>query len=117
LLKRLDQIRQAQLSKDIQLFLGAYSPSFPNLAHKREVTLNIWKKYDYLASQFQVREIVPQSDSLISAKVTWDIKARDRKTGEMKNISKSYQVSFAKESGKWLIQNLRPLEGKEDLGD
>ncbi|MFA5089302.1 MAG: hypothetical protein WC552_09760 [Candidatus Omnitrophota bacterium] len=115
LLRLLDQVRQAQLTKDIHLFLGAYAPSFPNLTRKREVTLNIWKKYDYLESQFQIREAVPKSDVLILAKVTWNIKARDRKTDEIKNISKSYQVNFSKESGQWLIQNLKPVEGKEDL--
>ncbi len=115
LLRLLDQIRQAQLTKDIHMFLGAYAPTFPNLTRKREVTLNIWKKYDYLESQFQISEVVPQSDTLILAKVTWHIQARDRKTDEIKNISKSYQVEFSKESGKWLIQKLRPVEGKGDL--
>lgn len=115
LLRLLEQIRQAQLTKDIHLFLGAYAPTFPHLARKREVTLTIWKKYDYLESQFQIDEVMPKSNTLILAKVTWNIKARDRKTDEIKNISKSYQVDFSKESGKWLIQKLRSVEGKEDL--
>ena len=32
----LDQLRKAQLAKDIDLFFDAYSPTFPNLAEKKK---------------------------------------------------------------------------------
>ena len=42
LIKLLAQIREAQLKKDIHMFMEAYSPDFPELGQKRETTLNIW---------------------------------------------------------------------------
>ncbi len=113
LLKVLNQIREAQYKKDIHLFMNAYSPTFPDLGQKRELTVNIWRRYDYIDLQFHVSGVQQQDASTILGKVTWDIKARDRKTDEIKTLSKSYQVHFSKESGEWLIQKLEAVDDKE----
>lgn len=113
LLSLLNQIREAQLKKDIQLFMNAYSPTFPDKGQKRLHTLNIWRRYDYLDLRFQVKDIQTQDDAHILGKVTWIIKARDRKDDQVKTVKKTYQVHFSKETGQWLIQGLEPLENKE----
>jgi hypothetical protein len=113
-LKLLNQIREAQLKQDIDLFLRAYSPTFPNLAQKRERTLAIWRKYDYLESQFQVIDMSQYDKDSIIGHVTWQIKARDHKTNSIKEFSKSYSVAFSDQSGTWLIQKLEPLDGKPE---
>jgi hypothetical protein len=110
LLKLLNQISEAQSKKDIRLFLDAYSPTFPNLAQKRRLTLSLWKKYDYLDSQFQFNKLKQENASTILAEITWDIKAQERKTRVIKVVTKSYNVQFSKQSGKWLIQELEPFE-------
>jgi len=112
LLRLLNQIREAQTKKDIRLFLDAYSPTFPNLAKKRRLTLNLWKSYDYIESQFQINNLQQENASMIFAEITWNIKVQDRKTHAIKLVSKSYNVNFTKQSGKWLIQELEPLDGK-----
>ena len=112
LLKLLNQIREAQSKKDIRLFLNAYSPTFPNLAKKRWLTLNLWKRYDYLESQFHFNSLKQENASMILAEITWNIKAQDRKTRVIKMVTKSYNVQFSKQSGKWLIQELEPVKSK-----
>jgi hypothetical protein len=104
LINLLNQIRVAQSKKDIRLFLQAYSPNFPNLDHRRDLMLSIWQRYDYLDTQFQLSDVTIKNNKLILGKVTWVIKARDRQDSSMKIFSKSYQVYFSKDSGKWLIQ-------------
>lgn len=116
LLELLNQMREAQLKKDIHLFLEAYSPNFPNLAQRRDLMLSIWQKYDYLDSQFQLTDITIKNNTLILGRVTWVIKARDRQNNAMKIFSKSYQVYFSKDSGKWLILKFGPDEDQESLG-
>ncbi len=110
LLKLINQIREAQSKKDIRLFIDAYSPTFPNLAKKRRLTLNIWQRYDYIESEFQINDIKLENTSLIFGRIDWNIKARDRKTRVIKIFSKSYDVNFSKQSGKWLIQGLEPVK-------
>lgn len=110
LVEVLNQIREGQIKKDINLFLNAYSPSFIDFRKKRQQTLKIWEKYDYLELEFNMSDIKQQDFSTIFGQVTWNIKARDRKTNKIKNLSKSYKVHFSKESGKWLVQNLELLD-------
>jgi hypothetical protein len=103
----LTKIREAQLIKDIHLFMEAYSPDFPDVNQKRETTLTIWKKYTYLDSQFKITDLQQETPTTILGKVLWNIKAKDQKNGSTKIFTKTYQVTFSKKSGKWLIQNLK----------
>ncbi len=109
LIRLLNQIREAQYKKDIDLFLQAYSPTFPDLEKKKEQTLTIWRRYDYLDMHFHVNDLRPEGAATLWGKITWDLKTRDRKTQAVKTLAKSYQVQFSKDSGQWLIQRLDPL--------
>ena len=115
LLDLLTQMRQAQLKQNIHLLFEAYSPNFPDLAQRRQLMREIWKKYDYLDSQFHLSDVIVKNKTLILAKVTWVIKARNRQTNATKIFSKTYQVYFSKDSGKWLILKFGPETTKENL--
>jgi len=106
----LNRIRAAQLEKDIDLFLSVYSPSFPEIGKKREQTLKIWKKYDFLEIKFLIDDIQQKDAHTFQAKVTWNIKTQHLDSKEIKRSLKSYQVSFSDKSGKWLIQDLEALD-------
>jgi hypothetical protein len=110
LIQLLGQIRKAQLNKNIHMFMEAYSPDFPELAQKRETTLNIWKKFTYVDSQFELTDLRQENPLTIAGKVIWNIKAQDQKTGTMKMFTKAYFVTFSKQSGKWLIQKTGKLD-------
>jgi len=109
----LNRIRQAQLQKDIDLFLSVYSPSFPDIGKKREQTLKIWKTYDFLEIQFLIDDLQQQDGRTFLAKVTSDIKAQNLDSNEIKRSVKSYHVSFSNRSGKWLIQDLESLDNQK----
>jgi hypothetical protein len=117
LIKLLNQIREAQLKKDIHLFMEAYSRDFPDLQQKRETTLTIWKKYIYLDAQFKLTDLQQKDSATIFAKVNWDIKAKEQKNSAIRIFTKSYQVIFSKESGVWLIHNLKSIDSKSDKID
>jgi hypothetical protein len=109
LLKLLNQMREAQYKKDIQLFLEAYSPTFPGLEQKREQTLKIWEHFDYLDLQPHLTDVQQLDATTISGVVTWHIKTRDRQDNEIKTLSKMYLVKFSKESGEWRIQDIEAM--------
>jgi len=113
LLKILDQIREAHYKKDIRLFVAAYSPTFPDLTQKEELTLKGWQRYDYLDLNYSVTGLQQKNATTISGIVTWNIKTRDLKNDEIKTFSKEYQVKFSKESGQWRIQDIEALNNKE----
>lgn len=109
LMALLNHLREAQYRKDIGQFMSYYAPSFPDLAKKRELTLNIWSRFDYLDMHYHVSDLQAAEPGRVQGKITWDIKARDRKTDAVKTLARSYQVQFSKESGRWLIHKLDAL--------
>jgi hypothetical protein len=106
LLAVLKQIRAAQLSKDITLFLQAYSPTFPDLGAKKERVLKSWEKYDFLDLHFSLEDIQQTNAHTIIARVFWTITVHDVRSKNKRTLVKVYTVHFSNSSGKWLIQEL-----------
>lgn len=102
----LDQLRKAQLAKDLNLFFDAYSPTFPNLAEKKAGVLKTWQKYNYLDLNFNLAGIQKKDPHTIVAEVTSDITLEDILSKKKSNLLNNYNISFSNISGKWLIQGL-----------
>ncbi len=102
----IEQIRTAQLTKDINLFLNAYSPTFSNIDQKKASMLKIWQQYDYLDMKFHVDNITKPNDHIIIAKISWDITLEDVHLKKKSNLLRDYTILFSDVSGKWLIQEL-----------
>ncbi len=100
------RLREATLNKDLAQFLSLYSPTFPHLAEKRQRMVQTWKNYDYPWMAFNLADVKPLGPDQASALVTWDIKARSRETGVVKEITRTYRVRFTRESGQWHIAAL-----------
>jgi len=107
----LDQLRKAQLDKDIDLFFHAYSPTFPNLAEKKEGLLKTWQTYNYIDLNFNLENIQKKDAHTIVAEVACDITLEDVRSKKKSNLLTDYNISFSNVSGKWLIQGL--AEGKK----
>ena len=106
----LDQLRKAQLAKDINLFFDAYSPTFPNLAEKKAGLLRTWQKYNYLDLNFNLANIQKQDAHTIVAEVACDTTLEDVLSKDKRNLASNFNIYFSNVSGKWLIQGL--TEGK-----
>ena len=106
LLKLLNTIRDAHYKKDMPMFLQAYSPTFPQIEQKRELTAKSWRRYDFLDMQFQVTGVRQENENTLAGVVNWTFKTLDRKNHTISTTSRAYDVKFTKESGRWVIQNL-----------
>lgn len=104
--KTFQQVREAQLNKDINLLVAAYSPSFPHLEDKKARILQTWERYDYLDLTFTVENFSQQTADALMAKVVWGLTLEDRQSQEKLDLIKKYTVYLVNESGKWLIKNL-----------
>lgn len=105
LLALLKQVREAQLKKDINLFLKAYSPTFTDLSEKKKDVLTTWKKYDYLDLHFNLDNIQQKNANTIVGRVVWKITLEDVQSKIKRILVKDYIVHFSNSSGKWLIQS------------
>ncbi len=111
----LEQVREAQIKKNISQFLQVYSPTFHNLDRKKESVLRSWQKYDYLDMHFAIETIQKPDANTIVAKVTWDITLEDLSSRKKNTVKRDYTVYFTHVSGKWLIQDLIPGEKTSEL--
>jgi hypothetical protein len=111
----LEQVRDAQLKKNIGLFLEAYSSSFPNLDKKKESILKTWEKYDYLDMHFSIENVQKPNANTIIAKVVWDITLEDVNSKKKSTLVRDYVVHFSHASGKWLIQELIQEEKTSEM--
>jgi len=103
-------IKEANQKKDLPQLLSHYSPNFPQLHQRARHISKTWKIYDYPKMDFEIAEVRLLADQTAVARVTWDVEAHNISTLKNKNISKSYLIRFARESGQWRIKALDKAE-------
>lgn len=106
----LSTLREAQMRKDIILFMSVYSSAFPQLDAKRADTLKAWETFDFTNLVFTVDKVQPLDADNAIAWVTWYMDIKNRRNQELASRSQTYQVRFAKEMGKWRIRSLEEVE-------
>jgi hypothetical protein len=105
----LNNLRAAQMEKDIAKFLKSYASTFPGLDKKQQKTLAIWKKYDYLALHYDMRDFSILDPKTLTALVRWDLETMNRANREKEKSTLTYRVWFSQESGGWRIKHLDPV--------
>ena len=108
--KELSILREAQLRKDIVLFMSIYSLTYPELDNKRASTLKAWERFDFTNLVFTIDKIQPIDSDNAIAVVTWYMDTKNRQTQDLSSNSQTFQVRFAKEQGKWRIRSLEEVE-------
>ena len=108
--KELSILREAQLRKDIVLFMSVSSLTYPELDDKRASTLKSWDRFDFTNLVFTVDKIQSIDPENAICEVTWYMDTKNRQTQELSSGSQSFQVRFAKELGKWRIRSLEEVE-------
>ena len=103
-------IKEANQKKDLPQLLSHYSPNFPQLQQKAQNISKNWKTYDYLEMDFHLKEVRLLADQTAVARVTWNVETRNISTRKNKNVTKTYVIRFARESGQWRIRALDPAE-------
>jgi hypothetical protein len=103
-------VGQANQKKDLTQLLSYYSPGFPQLQQRTQRISQNWKIYDYPKMDFAMTEVRLLADQTALARVTWKVEAHNISTLKNKNISKTYLIRFARESGQWRIKALDKTE-------
>lgn len=103
-------IKEANQKKDLPQLLSHYSPSFPQLQQRIQRISQTWKIYDYPKMDFEMAEGKLLDGRTAVARVTWEVEAHQIGTRQKKHISKTYLISFARESDQWRIKALDKAE-------
>jgi ketosteroid isomerase-like protein len=102
----LENIRQANLRKNIDLFLSCYSTDFKDREVKKKATLDNWKKFDYLDLSYDLRNPSISGDTA-KAKVEWLIRIFPTTGGKPQESKTTLDVLLKKEEGGWKIKEVK----------
>ncbi len=112
--KQLEQvlagIKEANQKKDLSQLLSYYSPNFPQLPQRAQSISKDWKVYNYPRMEFQIKDLRLINDHTAEVRVTWNVEVQNISTRKMRNLTKTYQTRFVKESGQWRIKALDKTE-------
>ncbi len=98
----LENIRKANLSKDIDLFLSCYSNDFKDREKKKRATLQSWENFNFLDLIYELRNL-SLSGHRARAKVEWLVRFSSKGSGAPQESRTLLDVVFKKEDGVWKI--------------
>jgi ketosteroid isomerase-like protein len=104
----LEKIRQANLRKDIDLFLSCYASDFKDREGKKKATLAHWKNFDYIDLIYDLRD--PSiSANTAKARVEWLIKIAPYSGGQPRESKTILDVLLRKEEEEWKIEEVKQV--------
>jgi uncharacterized protein YbaR (Trm112 family)/ketosteroid isomerase-like protein len=102
----LENIRQANLKKDIDLFLSCYASNFKDREGKKKATLSFWTKFDYLDLSYDLKNSSISGDTA-KVKVEWVIRISPITGGQQQKSKANLDVKLKKEEGGWKIEEVK----------
>jgi ketosteroid isomerase-like protein len=102
----LENIRKANLSKDIDLFISSYSRDFKDREGKKRATLESWENFNFLDLTFDLR--TPSvSGHIARARIEWLARFSPKSGGQSQESKTILDVVFKKEEGGWKIGEIK----------
>lgn len=102
----LENIRKANLAKDIDLFISSYSRDFKDREGKKRAMLESWKNFNFLDLTFELGS-PSVSGNMARARVTWLLRFSPKGGGQPQESKTILDVVFKKEDGDWKIGEIK----------
>ncbi len=109
LLDLLEDIRQANLKKDLELLLSCYASDYKDLEERRRTALQSWSKYNYIDLDYVLKVESVSIDSA-KARVEWKIRSIPMAGGQTEEGKSVLNVVFQKERNRWKIHDVSPAK-------
>ena len=106
----LNQIKEANRTKNILLYMDTLSAIYPQPDKKRQEISKTWEKFDFTEMTFKVNKIKGLENGNVVAEVSWRTWTKNLATQDLRTDDLHYRVWFAKELGQWKIKNIEELQ-------
>jgi uncharacterized protein YqgQ len=103
-----DNIRQANLEKNINLFMSCFSRDFNGTEGKRRDTLKMWENYSYLDLSYDLKRQTVAGDSA-DVRLEWLAKISQKSSGKTQDGKTVLDVTLRREDGHWKIAEIKPV--------
>ena len=105
----LENVRQSNLKKDIDLFVSCYASDFENMEGRKRATIAYWEKFNYPDLSYNLKDLSHERETA-KARVEWVIKTSSKNGGQAQQNKSVLDVAFRKEDGKWKIRGVKPTK-------
>ena len=106
----LNRIKEANLQKNILLYMGTLSPLYPQIDKKRQEISKTYEKFDFKQMAFTVNKLQEIDSNTAIAEVKWSSMAQNLITRNMRSDDFYYRIRLAKELGQWKIIKIEELQ-------
>ena len=103
-----ETIKQANLKKNIDLFMSCYSLDFKDRKRKRLDTLENWKHFHYLDLNYSLKKQTVSRD-IATVRVEWSMKISPKGTGKPEESRTVLDVVLKREGDRWKIKEIQPM--------
>ena len=103
-----DNIRRANLQKNIDLFMSCFSRDFNGAERKRKDTLKMWETFNYHDLSFDLKKQTISGDTA-DVRLEWVVRTSERVGGKPHNGRTLMDVALKREDGRWKIKAIKPV--------
>jgi DNA-directed RNA polymerase subunit M/transcription elongation factor TFIIS len=103
-----ENIRQANLQKNIELFVSCFSRDFSGMEGKRRETLKMWENYNYLNLSYHLKKQAVSGDTA-NVTLEWLVRTSQKTGGPPQEGRTVLEVTLKREEGLWKIKEIKPL--------
>jgi hypothetical protein len=104
-----DTIKQANLGKNIVLFMNTLSGVYPELDKKRQEVVKTWKKFDFKEMSFKIDKLQEIDRDKALAEMKWTTKSQNLRTKVWRTEQFQYRVWLVNELGQWKIRKIEQI--------
>ena len=103
-----ENIRQANLQENIDLFMSCFSRDFNGTEGKRRDTLKMWENYSYLDLSYDLKKQTVTGDSA-NVRLEWLARTFQKPSGKVQDGRTVLDVALKREDGHWKIIEIKPV--------
>lgn len=105
----LANIREANLKKNILLFMETLSGVYPQLDKKREEVIRTWKKFNFKDMAYSIDKVQEVEPNKAIAEVKWTTTSQNLATKNWRTTEFQYRIWLADELGQWKIRKIEQI--------
>jgi len=101
-----EDIKRANLQKNIDLFMSCFSHDFNGMEEKRRDTLKMWDNFEYLTLSYDLKNQTILGDNA-SVRLEWLVKTSQKVSGQQQHGKTIQEVTLKREDGRWKIKEAK----------
>ncbi len=103
-----ENIRQANLQKNIDLFMSCFSRDFNGTEGKRKDTLKMWEHFNYRDLSYELKKQTISGDTA-DVRLEWLVRTSEKAGGKLHDGRTVLDVTLKREEDHWKIKEIKPV--------